>query len=226
MTTMQERIKQDVVDQLAWDVRVDASDVKVEVDENRVHLTGEVPWFGARLAAEDDAWKIAGVTDVNNKLEVIPEISEAALDDEQLRRNIELAFVNSPLLATQDIAVSVEDGEVTLDGTVNSYWQKDMAEESAFNQLGSIAIHNRLTIVPTKKTGDEAIAHSITAALERNLLVDIDKIEMKVEDGIVILDGIVPDYLTMREIRSVVSRTPGVVGIQNNMILQQEPTMP
>jgi len=47
-----EKIKKQVVDQLYWDARVDASDVKVEVSDRNVILTGTVPSYGVRQAVE------------------------------------------------------------------------------------------------------------------------------------------------------------------------------
>jgi hyperosmotically inducible protein len=55
MARTEEQIKRDVVDQLYWDNRVDASDVTVEVSNGTVTLRGTVPTYFASTAALNDA---------------------------------------------------------------------------------------------------------------------------------------------------------------------------
>ena len=56
MVQTSEEIKKDVVDQLYWDNRIDASSVTVEVDGGRVKLKGTAPTYTAKEAARMDAW--------------------------------------------------------------------------------------------------------------------------------------------------------------------------
>jgi len=65
-----EKIKKDVVDQLYWDSRVDASDIDIEVDDGKVILKGEFPDYGSKASASSDAWTIEGVTAVENDIAV------------------------------------------------------------------------------------------------------------------------------------------------------------
>lgn len=65
-----EKIKQAVVNEMAWDNRVDASRVTVKVSRKLVTLAGEVLSRSARVAAEEAAWNIKGVSYVNNHLSV------------------------------------------------------------------------------------------------------------------------------------------------------------
>ena len=68
MVPTDEKIKKDITDELYWDYRVDASNVKVEVSDGEVTLTGTVRDHTARTAANADAWGIAGVRQVTNLL--------------------------------------------------------------------------------------------------------------------------------------------------------------
>lgn len=47
--------------------------------------------------------------------------------------------------------------------------------------------------MPTEQWSDEAIARNIEAALERNVNVDVNDITVEVDNGRVILSGVVPD---------------------------------
>ncbi|MFO7783893.1 MAG: BON domain-containing protein [Thermodesulfobacteriota bacterium] len=67
MARTDERIKKDVVDELYWDDRVNASEVYVEVSNGTVTLRGEVPTYFSKTAAHDDALEILGVVSVRNQ---------------------------------------------------------------------------------------------------------------------------------------------------------------
>jgi osmotically-inducible protein OsmY len=50
-----ENIKKDVVDDLYWDNRIDASEINVTVDNGLVTLSGQVATYGERSVARDPA---------------------------------------------------------------------------------------------------------------------------------------------------------------------------
>ena len=63
-------IAMDIVDSLEAKAAVDADDVNVRVRDGEVTLTGFVPSWSARRAAEEAVFYNAGVADVNNRLAV------------------------------------------------------------------------------------------------------------------------------------------------------------
>jgi hyperosmotically inducible protein len=65
-----EEIKRDLIDELYWDYRVDASDVKAGVSDGKVTLTGTVPSYYARGRAHDSAAYTLGVLEVDNQIVV------------------------------------------------------------------------------------------------------------------------------------------------------------
>lgn len=65
-----QRVIEDVNDRLFLDPYVDASDVEVHVEKGDVTLTGLVADKNAKRLAEDIAWSVAGVKNVDNKLRV------------------------------------------------------------------------------------------------------------------------------------------------------------
>jgi osmotically-inducible protein OsmY len=65
-----ERIREDINDNLTDDWYIDASDVEVTVNNGMVTLTGLVDSRGAKRRAEDIAECVSGVTDVSNQLRV------------------------------------------------------------------------------------------------------------------------------------------------------------
>jgi len=63
-----EQIKKDIVDQLAWDSRVDANNVLVKVEDDAVRLQEDVPTYSAMVTAENIAHREWGVSTVKNEL--------------------------------------------------------------------------------------------------------------------------------------------------------------
>src|SRR5258706_13283962 len=67
-----ERITQDVLDELAWDPTVTLADLSVSTDHGQVRLNGTADTFGTKLEAEDAAYRVGGVTSVDNQIVVGP----------------------------------------------------------------------------------------------------------------------------------------------------------
>ncbi len=65
-----ERISEDLNEALTWDPRLDASNIKVEVEGNIVTLSGSVRDRHSKRRAEDLAESVRGVEDVRNKLDI------------------------------------------------------------------------------------------------------------------------------------------------------------
>lgn len=65
-------IHKDVINELAWDPRVDETEVGVQVDQGVVTLTGTVGSWAKRRAAEGAAHRVLGVLDVANDVSVKP----------------------------------------------------------------------------------------------------------------------------------------------------------
>lgn len=219
MTTTQERIKMDVVDELAWDDRVLATDVSVDVDDGMVTLSGNVPTHFSRKAAVEDAYRVPDVTEVVDRLGVrYPDFLETPTD-ERIRSNAENVLSWNPDIAIVDVAVSVTDGVVTLEGTVDAFWKKLLAENLVLGLSGVIGVENHLAIVPTENVSDLAIAGHVRKALERRLQDDADAVDVTVEEGLVTLSGVVPS-VTDEEIAFDAARyTAGVQGVRNNMAI-------
>jgi len=219
-TRTDEEIKKDVVDQLYWDGRVDASDVKVEVDDGTVTLTGTVPNYTAYEGADEDAWAMSGVRYVRNDLTIKYPPGVKVPEDSKIKENIENLLLWQPNIDSTDIDVSVNNGWITLRGSVDAYWKKVRAEALILNLSGVMGITNELAVVPTEKLMDKAIADDIEAAMERDFNIDVDLIDVKVENGRVTLTGSVPSLPAFRSVQRIVENTPGVLMFDNELVIR------
>jgi hyperosmotically inducible periplasmic protein len=206
-----EKIKKNIVDQLYWDARVDASDIEVTVDDGNVQLKGKVGSLEEKNAAETDAKAVLGVLSVTNdlKVEFAPTIEIPV--DVEIADNIRTTLSLNFKIDKTDIDVSVTGGVVTLEGTVSSLWEKARAEYITSTMTGVIDVLNKLKVVPTESVADEVIAEDIVNSLTRNLNVTVDSVNVEVENGIVNLSGTVTDWNAYDAVITTVKNTTGVV---------------
>ena len=219
ITRTDEDIKVDVINQLKWDARIDASDVSVTVDNGKVKLDGNVASMTAKTSAADDAFLVDGVLSVDNTLEVEFPEAKTVPTDEDIKANVVAALSFDSDLESYKIDVTVDKGWVTLEGTVNAYWEKVAAENEALDVNGVIGVSNNLGVVPTDDYVDQNIAEDIVNALERNVHVNAEDIDVKVEDGEVTLDGTVKTYTAKNAAFDSALYTPGVISVNNRIIV-------
>ena len=192
MKSKDEQIKKVVVDMLYWDNRVDASDIQVEVNDGVVTLTGTVPSYGTKEASLFAAWKVPGVKQVNNDSFVKFPTTAKILSDSQIEESIRKQLEWNDSTSRENIQVTVNKGEVFLEGHVDAYWKMFRAQKLASDVIGVVDIDNKLTVVPTENIEDQVIATDIINAIDRSKLLNTDDIDVKVKDGVVTLSGNLP----------------------------------
>ncbi|MFW5768327.1 MAG: BON domain-containing protein [Bacteroidota bacterium] len=217
MSTQNDKIaKRQIEDQLKWDDRIDAAEVSVGVENGKVLLTGTVPDFSAKLAAERDAYQIPNVLRVENLLEVRIPDEMGKPGDSEITDNIEKKLVWNNQIDEKDITIDVNDGLVTLRGGVKSFREHHVAENLASSVNGVVSIDNQLIVRPLYSIADKVIREDIREAYRRNNLVDEDNIHIEVKNGVVYLSGVVSHYVIKREAYDLAVNTKGVSGVEDN----------
>ena len=124
-------------------------------------------------------------------------------------------------VATQ-IGVSSNNGVITLSGLVNTYAQKLAAEKAAQRVHGVkvVAVDIEVKIPSAIIKTDTEIAHIIRTALQWNTSVNDDKIEVKVDDGWVYLEGTVEWEFERRTAEAAIDDLTGIRGISNKIIVK------
>src|SRR5690554_518243 len=123
-----EQIRQDVIKQLKWDSRIKSENIFVEVTGHTVVLTGTVSSNLQRISAENDCRSVQGVSVVDNRLQVMKPATEQ-IPDEKIKWNIESALSLNSTINASMIEVAVNNGKVTLAGSVDQFWKKLKIEE-------------------------------------------------------------------------------------------------
>lgn len=217
MNPNDERIKKDVVDEFYWDDRIDASNINVTVNDGIVTLTGEVPSYSTLSLAKSAAWGISGVLNVIDELTVKYATPPALPTDAELKARVVNILTWDPDIDETAIVVSVKDLILTLEGTVDAYWKKFLAESKVYGLHGVLGIVNKLAVVPTHRITDENIARDIVSSLDRDILVDAEEVTVEVDDGIVALMGKVPSWASKRAAELDATVTAGVIDVNNKL---------
>ncbi|OZV69799.1 BON domain-containing protein [Winogradskyella aurantia] len=123
-----------------------------------------------------------------------------------------------------EIGVEVENGVVTLSGTVDNYYKKMAAEKAAKRVYGVKAVAEDIVVKfgDSYKKTDKEIAKAVVNALEWNISVPKDQIMVKVEDGWVYLTGQVNWDFQRDAAKKAIENILGVKYVSNNITLKQE----
>lgn len=142
-------------------------------------------------------------------------------EDLQLQKMVidELEF--EPSVQAAHIGVSVRDGVVTLSGHVESYAEKFAAERAARRIRGVKAIAQELEVqLPFEhKTADDEIAARAVHLLDWDVAIPRGRISVKVEHGIVTLNGAVDWAYQRAEAEYDVRKLTGVKGVINDIMI-------
>lgn len=145
-----DQIKDAIQRALAYDPRVPEEKIEVTVEGETAILSGTVNNLNTKLSAESDARHTAGISSVENNISVEQKVivePETPVTDDAIKSRIILAVQRDPYVEEAALTVSVESGLVTLEGDVNSEFEKEQIEKLASNVKGVIAIDNNLKII-------------------------------------------------------------------------------
>lgn len=137
----------------------------------------------------------------------------------EIQQNVMEELKWEPLLNASEIGVAVKNGVVTLSGIVDTYAKKVAAEKAAKRVAGVKAVAEDITVrlFPGTKKTDAEIAEAVLTALQWHSAVQEDQIKVKVEDGIVTLEGEVQWQFQKDAARNMVENLNGVREISNKI---------
>lgn len=206
------QLQQDVLAELDWEPSIDAAQVGVTAKDGVVMLTGHVPVFGQKRIAEEVAKRVHGVKAVANDLEVRPPESHRC-DDADLAAAALHALSWDASVPEDLIQVTVREGVIDLEGTVERHFQRNAAERAVRRLRGVRAVANHIRIehpVPPETTNG-----GIEAALLRSATIDSKGVQIEIVGRKVILTGDVRSHAERDEVERIAWRAPGVLEVEN-----------
>lgn len=209
-------LKHSVESALDFEPSLDASDIGISVDQGVVTLRGNVGSFAEKLTAQRVALRIYGVKAVANDLNVhLPtgfqrtdtEIAQAALT----------ALKWNTMLPEDRITLTVANGWVTLSGTLDWQYQKDVALRAVRDLTGVKGVTNDIALKPHVRTAD--VRDKIEAALKRSAEIDARRINISAQDGKVTLSGNVHSWAERQEAERAAWSAPGVTTVDDRLAI-------
>lgn len=213
-------IEEDVEQALIWDPATEAWEISTSVKDGVVTLGGRVnSWYEKDLAGKV-VKGVKGVRKVNNDITVdyVAVRSEAEIQEE-IRKTFRWdAYLDDTL-----IDIAVEDGRVTLTGTVGSLAEKSRAGIAAWvpgvESVNDSALridmwtrNDRLRQDKFMTKPDADIAAAVRDTFFYDPRIDMTALTVDVDDGIATLRGTVDD---LKEKRAAEQDAQNVIGVRS-----------
>jgi osmotically-inducible protein OsmY len=208
------KLQSNVLAELAWEPSVTAGHIGVTADNGVVTLTGHVPSFVERYAAEAAAKRVKGVKAVAEEIEVRLAFDGERGDDDIAAAVLErLAWDAS--ITPDSVKVNVEKGWVTLSGAVQWHFQKQSAALIVRPLKGVVGLTNQITLI--EQTDARAISDSIVHALGRSWFFDPKLIDVTETGGRVRLTGAVASPHARQVAAETAWAAAGVTDVRNDI---------
>lgn len=208
-------VEDDIREELLSDQALDQSRIFLKAHDGEVTLSGTVDTYPELLRASDDAWKVGGVTRVDNELLVGP-IGEA-IADAQVERDCTQALDADRVVPHGAVTVSVTNGFVTLRGQVRSHFQRLAAEHAVGQVFGVLGVSDDIAISPEPIPSD--VANRINKALARKAVLANSVIEVSNEGHTIYLDGTTDSSAAKREAEETAWAAPGVTDVFDRLVI-------
>lgn len=208
-------LRQDIIDELDFEPRVNSAHIGVAVEKGVVSLSGHVGSYAEKLAAEKAVKRVKGVQAIAEEIEVRFASDKKTADDEIAARAVALLHW-SAVVPEGRVMVKVQDGRVGLSGQVDWQFQRAAAEAEVRRLSGVVGVVNGITIKPRAQPVD--IKRRIEDALKRHAEIEAHGIRVSVEDGgRVSLEGYVHDWREREAAENAAWSAPGVMRVDDRL---------
>lgn len=207
-------LRQRILDELDWEPSIDASDIGLAVKDGIVTLSGHLPSYAQKRKAEQLVLRLAGVKGVADELDVHLPSADKQSDTELAKSAIE-AIDRNIQIPTEAVKVRVDDGWLTLKGTVDWNYQRKRAERAVRYLRGVKGVSSLLEVKERATPND--LRQRIKHALERRIDEEASRISLKIDGDKVTLNGTVPSWVDHDDIEDAVWAAPGVSSVENNL---------
>lgn len=209
------QIKEDLIRELAHHLRLDLKKIEISVDRYIVTLGGTVESPLDQLLAQDVAWRVEGVMGVVNNLRT----EAAPRADAEVAQSVKQALELDSYLPEAEIQLTVTNGWVALEGTVNYTRERVGAERLTRRIAGVRGVYNNIVVNPAEARR-ENVCHTIGEALKHRAELEAKNIQVRLQDSTVTLSGQVHSWEERCAIINAASRVPGVEVVKDGLSIE------
>ena len=207
-------LKQHVQNALDWEPGVDATDIGVSADEGVVTLRGNVGSYAEKMKAEHAVSRVYGVKGIANDL-AVHLVSAFERTDTEIAQSAVAALQWNINVPKDRVTVTVTNGWVTLEGSLDWQYQKDAAGRAVRDLTGVKGLMNNIILRSHVKPSD--VREKIEAAFKRSAEIDARRINVAAADGKVILTGNVHSFAERRAAEQAAWGAPGVTQVDDRL---------
>jgi osmotically-inducible protein OsmY len=208
-------LQRDVEQELRWDPSVNAEQVGVTVNGEVVELTGKVNGLWEKWAAENAALRVKNVKAVANEITVEGPFPDNCADTDIAKAAISHLEWNYSVPDT--VKVTVSNGWITLEGTVEAQYEKTEAERALRSLSGVKGILNQINVKP--QVSVSVVATNISDAFKRSAALDASHIHVEASAGSVTLRGNVRTWAERSEAERTAWCAPGVTSVDDLLVV-------
>lgn len=209
-------LRDDVLNELEFEPRVNAAHIGVAVERGVVTLTGHVGSYAEKLAAERAVQRVKGVRAIAQDIEVRLPGDKKTNDDEIAQRAVNVIGWNTTI-PDEKVKVKVQDGWITLTGEVDWHYQRQSAESAVRKLSGVAGVVNSIMVKPRAEAPD--VRHRIENALKRSAELEAEQIRVIVTGGRVTLEGKVKAWHERGIAERAAWAAPGVTSMEDHLAI-------
>jgi osmotically-inducible protein OsmY len=208
------QIQTDVQNQLKWEPQLNAAQIGVSVNNGIVTLSGIVDTYPKKMAAERVTKNVIGVKAVALDIQVgISPVNRKS--DTEIAEACVNALRWDSSVPDDQIKIKVENGTVSMDGTVEWGYQR-LAAKNALVKLTGVKGVNNMIVVKQKPSSID-VKQRIRESFITTAGHEADNIRLEVLGSKVILRGSVKSHYEKEEAENTAWATPGVNEVENKI---------
>ena len=209
------QIKQDILDELAFQPNIDDTQIGVVVKDGIVTLTGLVFSYATKIAVVKIIEKVAGVKAIAESIKISYMPSLNKTDTEIANAAINAIEWNASV-PNDKVIVKVDNGWITLIGELEHAYQRDAARRTVEYLSGVKGVTNNITL-KQDTIMCQNIKDKIAKAFKRSAVIDALGIGIETIDNTVKLTGEVRSISEKKEAEKAVFNAPGVCAVKNEL---------